>query len=60
MKYHYINMETGELLTRAEMIEEARILYDLDDPTNIFNYLDYYTPTKIFDDTTTLTENNAI
>ena len=60
MKYYYINMETGKLSSYAEMIQEGRILYDLEDDTNICNYMDYYTPVKIFDDTAALTEHNTI
>lgn len=45
MGYLYMNKETGELLTKAEMMQEGARLYDLGDPTNIFTYSDYYEKT---------------
>lgn len=44
MKYEYMNMETGEILTCSEMIEQGRALYDLDDDLNTLNYNEYYLP----------------
>ena len=38
----YMNMEYGNIMSYAEMIEEGRELYDLDDPTNVFDYMEYY------------------
>lgn len=38
----YINLEYGYILTKNEMEKEARELYDLDDPTNTIDYLEYY------------------
>jgi hypothetical protein len=38
----YMNIETGELLTYAEMIHEAEEMYDFDDWTNALELWDYY------------------
>lgn len=40
--YLYINKETGEVLTKEEMLKQGKELYDLGDDTNIFDYSDYY------------------
>ena len=42
MDYLWMNRETGELLTRAEMRKQGAELYDLDDNTNILDYNEYY------------------
>ena len=44
---YWCNLETGELLTYDEMIEQGKLEYDLDDPSNIFTYHDYYSRTNI-------------
>lgn len=38
----YMNLEYGHIMTYRDMIEEGRELYDLDDPTNICSYMEYY------------------
>lgn len=38
----YMNKECGNILTLQEMIDEGRELYDLDDPTNLFAFGEYY------------------
>jgi len=38
----YQNIETGEILTKEQMIEEGINEYDLGDETNIFSWSDYY------------------
>jgi len=39
----YQNIACGNIHeTFADMMEEARELYDLDDPTNIFGWREYY------------------
>lgn len=43
----YMNIETGELLTYAEMIHEAEEMYDFDDWTNALELWDYYELTDI-------------
>lgn len=43
----YENLETGELLTYAEMIREAEELYDFDDWTNALELWEYYDVTDI-------------
>lgn len=44
---YYMNIETGELLTKAQMLIEAEELYDFDDYTNAVELWDYYDPTNI-------------
>lgn len=46
-EYLYRNKETGELLTYKQMQQEGVELYDLNDPTNIFTFSDYYERTDI-------------
>lgn len=41
-KNYYMNLETGELLTRAEMFDQAAELYDFDDWTNVVELWEYY------------------
>ena len=41
-KRMYINLETGVLLTRREMLAQAAELYDLDDWTNALEIWEYY------------------
>lgn len=43
----YMNIETGELLTYAEMIHEAEEMYDFGDWTNALELWDYYELTDI-------------
>jgi len=38
----YMNTETGEVLTRAEAIEQFKEEYDGFDPTNIIQFADIY------------------
>lgn len=42
-----MNIETGELLTYAEMIREAEEMYDFGDWTNALELWDYYELTDI-------------
>lgn len=44
---YYMNLETGELLTYREMIEQAEELYDFGDYTNALELLEYYELTDI-------------
>ena len=46
-KYYYMNLETGELLTREQMMTEAAEQYDMDDWTNAVELWEYYTLTDI-------------
>ena len=39
---YYMNRETGELLTKAEMLEQAATEYDLNDETNGLEWSEYY------------------
>ena len=41
----WMNKETGELLTYAEMVQQAREYYDLDDDTNACDLSEYYEDT---------------
>lgn len=41
----WMNLETGELLTYAEMLVQAREWYDLDDDTNACDLSEYYEDT---------------
>lgn len=41
METLYQNIECGNILTKNEMLEEARELYDMDD-TNIVDLSEYY------------------
>ena len=41
----WMNKETGELLTYAEMVQQAREWYDLDDDTNACELSEYYEDT---------------
>lgn len=43
----YMNIETGELLTYAEMIREAEEMYDFGDWTNALELWEYYELTDI-------------
>lgn len=47
MRYYWMNLVTGELLTRAQMMEQAEELYDFDDYTNALELLEYYERTDI-------------
>lgn len=40
----YLNKECGNILTRDEMIEEAKELYDWGDDTNCLPLSEYYEP----------------
>ena len=40
----YMNIENGNILTETEMLIEGAMLYDLDDPTNWLDFLEYYMP----------------
>lgn len=40
--FYFMNRETGELLTRAEMMTQFRDEYDGDDPTNPLSWDEYY------------------
>lgn len=40
----YINIENGNIVTETEMLIEGAELYDLFDPTNPIDYLEYYRP----------------
>ena len=42
IKEYFMNRETGELLTYKEMIVEGEELYDLNEDTNVLEYLEYY------------------
>lgn len=44
---YYINIECGNIVTYAEMLEEAAELYDMDDYTNVLELWDYYELTDI-------------
>jgi|GEM_PF-6968364 len=44
---YYQNIETGELLTYREMVEQAAERYDLGDWTNALELLEYYELTDI-------------
>ena len=44
---YYMNLETGELLTRDEMINQAEEDYDVDDVTNALDVWEYYEYTNI-------------
>lgn len=39
---YYMNRETGELLTKAEMLKQAATEYDLNDETNGLEWSEYY------------------
>lgn len=41
MRY-FVNRDTGELLTRSEMMAQFRDEYDGDDPTNCVSWDEYY------------------
>lgn len=47
MRYYYINIENGNILTYAEMLEEAAELYDVGDDTNPIGWEEYYELTDI-------------
>lgn len=38
----YMNIETGELLTRSDMLSQFKTEYDGDDPTNCLGWSEYY------------------
>lgn len=38
----YMNIETGELLTRSDMLSQFKTGYDGDDPTNCLDWSEYY------------------
>lgn len=40
--YTYVNITTGELLTRSQMLKQAAEEYDMDDFTNILELTEYY------------------
>jgi len=40
--WYYMNRQTGELLTRQEMLDQFAADYDGDDPTNAVSYHEYY------------------
>ena len=42
MEKHFINRETGELLTKAEALAEWKEEYDGGDPTNPIPFSEYY------------------
>lgn len=44
---YYMNLETGELLTRAQMFDQAEELYDFGDYTNSVELWEYYEYTDI-------------
>ena len=44
---YYINIECGNIVTFAGMLEEAAELYDMDDYTNVLELWDYYELTDI-------------
>lgn len=44
---YYMNLETGELLTRAQMFDQAEADYDFDDWTNVVELWEYYEYTDI-------------
>ena len=46
-RFYYRNLETGELLTKAEMLEQAAEMYDFDDWTNAVELWEYYELTDI-------------
>ena len=46
-KNYYMNFETGELLTYAEMTRQAEEMYDFDDYTNALELWDYYDYTDL-------------
>ena len=46
-KHYYMNLETGELLTYKQMIEQAEELYDFGDWTNALELCEYYEKTDV-------------
>lgn len=44
---YYVNRETGELLTKAEMLEQAATEYDFDDETNGLEWSEYYEKVRL-------------
>lgn len=46
-KYLYMNLETGEIMTKAAMLKEAAERYDFDDWTNAVELWEYYDLTDI-------------
>ena len=46
-KHYYMSLDTGELLTREQMMAEAAEQYDFDDWTNAVELWEYYTLTDI-------------
>lgn len=46
-KFYYMNIETGELLTKGQMLVQAEEEYDFGDYTNIMELWDYYELTDI-------------
>lgn len=47
MKNYYMNKDTGELLTKREMLEQWKTEYDGDDPTNMLSVEEQYVETLI-------------
>ena len=45
--YYYMNKETGELKTWAEMMNILQEEYDITDDTNYLTWSDYYEKTNI-------------
>lgn len=43
MERYYMNLQTGEILTRDEMLKQAKEDYDVGDPTNLLELDEYYT-----------------
>ncbi len=41
-KYEYMNRETGEILTKDEMLQQFMEDYDGGDDTNIISWNEYY------------------
>lgn len=44
---YFMNLETGEVLTAAEMRQQAAELYDLGDETNACSWREYYAVVNI-------------
>lgn len=47
MKHYYMNKDTGELLTKSEMLIQWRDEYDGNDDTNYLGYLEQYEKTNL-------------
>ena len=46
-KHYYMNLETGEIVTYSQMLQQAAELYDFDDWTNAVEIWEYYEETNI-------------